>query len=352
MNSPHKPADPPYAPTEIQFAMEVPEFGELAEIEPGLMMSRMPHPKQPHEVNIFFVEDEGGWALIDTGCGEESKATWDTLLAGPLSDVTITRIIATHFHADHVGLAGWLAERLGAPVFATRDCEKSLAFDNRPYTADELDWVRRFCRMHGYGEGASRSLLTQPEEFYADVYPLPEDLNYLPLSGQLNFARHSFDIMPFSGHAPNLVTLRETSGRIYMACDQVMGALSPVLFVNVVEPEYDAASDYLHSLDVIEREIRADALTLPGHFAPFTGLHEAVRKARDRQNRRRDRVLEACRQGDLQLSDVSAVLYGRKPDGYEAWFFVSEALTNVNRLIGEGALAWDERGSDRFLKAL
>ncbi|MGE0232172.1 MAG: MBL fold metallo-hydrolase [Flavobacteriaceae bacterium] len=352
MNSPRHQKTRQEGLSETPAVPEVPDFGELAVIEPGLMMTRMPHPDQPHELNIYFIEDTDGWTLVDTGCGEEAQGIWEKMLAGPLRDIRINRVLVTHFHADHIGLAGWLRKRLDAPVLMTRDCQESLAFDMRPYDDDQRAFVKHFCESHGYGPGAQERLLTQPSEFYADVHPLPEDLVHLPLAGQLSFARHDFEILPLSGHAPNLITLRETSGRIYMSCDQVMGALSPVLFVNVVEPEYDAAADYMRSLDLIEKQISPEAFVLPGHFSPFTGLHDAVKRARDRQNSRAERVLKACSEAELQLADVSAVLYGSKPEGRESWFFVSEALTNVNRLIGEGKLAWHDRGAARVLRAL
>lgn len=330
----------------------VPEFGDVAVIEPGLMTARLPHPAPPSEVNVYFIEGDDGWTILDTGMGEESMAAWETMFAGPLRGLKFSRVMVSHFHSDHIGLAGWLSQRLDVPVWMTRQCRESFEFDTRPYDAGQRKSVNDFCAMHGFDEGVRERLLQQPAEFYEGCFPLPENMVELPLSGELSFARHNFEIMPVSGHAPDLVTLRETSGRLYLSCDQVMGALSAVLFVNVVEPDYNSAARYLESLDLIEATVPDDALVLPGHFGPFTGLHACVRKARERQNARAERVLNACREGEKQLVDITTVLYGRPPVGREAWFYVSEALTNVNRLIGEGRLVWRERGGSRILAAV
>src|ERR1700722_17275817 len=68
-------------------------------------------------VNIYFVDDGKGWALIDTGLGDKATlAAWKPLLGTVLRDRPLTRIIATHFHPDHVGAAGFLLKRFDVPL--------------------------------------------------------------------------------------------------------------------------------------------------------------------------------------------------------------------------------------------
>ena len=95
-------------PETIVFPYAIPpKPGEAIEIRPGVLWARFPLPFRLDHVNIYLIEDGDGLALIDAGIDNaESRAAWEALLAGPLQGRRLTRVIATHFHPDHVGLAG------------------------------------------------------------------------------------------------------------------------------------------------------------------------------------------------------------------------------------------------------
>src|SRR6185295_9441941 len=82
---------------------------QVVEVMPGILWVRLKLPFRLNHVNIYLLADDGGWAMIDSGFGnEESIAAWTALFEGPLQHVKITRLIVTHSHPDHVGLAGWI----------------------------------------------------------------------------------------------------------------------------------------------------------------------------------------------------------------------------------------------------
>ena len=90
-----------------------PAPGHTIEIAPGILWARLALPFLLDHVNIYFVDDGKGWALIDTGLGDKATlAAWDPLLGTVLRDRPLTRIIATHFHPDHVGAAGFLLKQV------------------------------------------------------------------------------------------------------------------------------------------------------------------------------------------------------------------------------------------------
>ncbi|HEX8526965.1 MBL fold metallo-hydrolase, partial [Allosphingosinicella sp.] len=99
-----------------------PETGELIEVASGIGWARLPVPWSLKHITVWALEDDGGLALVDTGLDiPPCREAWEQLLAGPLAGRTVTRIICTHFHPDHLGLAGWLAERFAAPLWMTRE---------------------------------------------------------------------------------------------------------------------------------------------------------------------------------------------------------------------------------------
>ena len=106
----------------IHFPFETPPAeGEAIEIAQGILWIRMPLPLKLDHVNIYALEDGDGWCIIDTGFHSKRMIeTWGKILAGPLGGKPVTRVLVTHHHPDHVGMAGWLQSVHGAELVTTR----------------------------------------------------------------------------------------------------------------------------------------------------------------------------------------------------------------------------------------
>src|SRR5258708_31209935 len=90
---------------------------QVVEVMPGVLWVRLKLPFRLNHVNIYLLADGDGWAMVDSGFGnEESIAAWTALFEGPLAHVKITRLIVTHSHPDHVALAGCILERFHCPL--------------------------------------------------------------------------------------------------------------------------------------------------------------------------------------------------------------------------------------------
>ena len=112
--------DQPVAKIRYPFE-ESPAEGEAIEVADGVLWMRLPLPMALDHVNIFALDDGDGWTVIDTGfASRRSKAIWAKLLAGPMAGKPVTRVIVTHHHPDHVGLAGWFQTEHGAELWTTR----------------------------------------------------------------------------------------------------------------------------------------------------------------------------------------------------------------------------------------
>jgi len=99
---------------------EAPEPGAVTEIAPGVLWARLPLPMVLNHVNVYILDEGNHWSVVDTGLDwAKARAHWEALLAGPLKGKPVGRMILTHHHPDHIGLAGWFAD-LGAEVWATR----------------------------------------------------------------------------------------------------------------------------------------------------------------------------------------------------------------------------------------
>src|SRR3977135_3006705 len=90
-------------------------------VMPGVLWVRLKLPFRLNHVNIYLLADGDGWAMVDTGFGNEATiAAWTALFDGPLAGKTISRVIVTHAHPDHVGQAGWIVQRFRCPFYMSQ----------------------------------------------------------------------------------------------------------------------------------------------------------------------------------------------------------------------------------------
>src|SRR5262249_33151328 len=87
-----------------------PQPGQARSVAPGVLWMRLPLPMTAlNHINVWAIEDGDAWTLVDTGMHtSEAVAGWQGVLAGALAGRSVRRVICTHMHPDHVGLAGWL----------------------------------------------------------------------------------------------------------------------------------------------------------------------------------------------------------------------------------------------------
>ena len=95
-------------------------IGEASLILDGVHQLKLPVPFPLKFVASYLIEGEGGWTIIDPGFDyPPAREAWESEAArmGLDLDRDVTRLIVTHLHPDHIGLARWLEGRSGAPVW-------------------------------------------------------------------------------------------------------------------------------------------------------------------------------------------------------------------------------------------
>ena len=91
---------------------------QVIEVTPGVLWLRLKLPFRLNHVNIYLIEDDGWWRVLDTGLATEAcQQAWQAVLAGPLAGQRLTSMIATHFHPDHMGLSAWLTEKWNCRLY-------------------------------------------------------------------------------------------------------------------------------------------------------------------------------------------------------------------------------------------
>lgn len=328
---------------------EPPAPGELREVAPGIMWARIALPFRLDHVNVYFIEDDGGWAIVDTGVDDEpTRQAWDALLGGPLAGARFTKLIVTHAHADHIGLAGWLCERLGLPLLTSQTCYLGSinialnpdSFQARPY--------KDFYLRHGMSEEAASLVATRGQAYQRMVAPLPLSFRRLVPGDTLRLGGRCFDVLSGDGHAPEQIMLHCASERVLLAADQVIAGISPNISVWAVEPDGDPLGLYLRSLAALEAEIPGHALVLSGHQLPFFGLHRRCRELAAHHARRCAMIADACRRTPHSVAELVPVLFRRPLDPHQHGFAFSETHAHVNYLVNRGEAHWQcEEGLNR-----
>jgi glyoxylase-like metal-dependent hydrolase (beta-lactamase superfamily II) len=328
------------------FGDTLPESGAVFEVAPGVLWLRMGLPFALNHINLWLLEDEldtgygpqRGWTAID--CGIASDATrdaWETIFAGQLRGLPILRVIATHCHPDHVGLADWLCRRWSAPLWMTTG---EYAFARMMSAAlpgvDGTSMFPHFQR-HGLVDPAMLEKLQARKNYYASLVPaVPQAYTRMQDGQELRIGKHLWRVITGFGHAPEHASLSCSALNVLVSGDMVLPRISTNVSVFAVEPEANPVQLYLDSLNKFNL-LPADTLVLPSHGKPFRGLHTRIAQLNQHHAERLAEVMEACASPQT-AADIVPMMFKRPLDAHQLTFAIGEALAHLHKLWFDGAL--------------
>ncbi len=334
----------------LTYAFEMPPAaGQVLEVAPGVLWIRMPLPFALDHVNLWCLEDGDGWCLIDTGFpNDEIKAHWETLLSGPLAGRPVSRILATHMHPDHIGLAGWLAERCGAEFIATQAewlASRMLWLDDTDGLADAYG---RFYRRAGLDDARVEMLVRRRSAYRHIVSPIPAVFRPIRHGDTLTIGGRDWQVLTGQGHSPEHACLFAPDLNLLIAGDQVLPKISPNISVWPSAPEADPLGEFLRSFAIFDG-LPDDVLVLPSHGLPFRGLATRIAALAGHHDERLSVTLEACA-APAEAMAVTGALFPRQLDQHQMMFALGEALAHLNRLVTLGEIGRSlEDGRWRFV---
>jgi glyoxylase-like metal-dependent hydrolase (beta-lactamase superfamily II) len=333
--------------SEITFPHAMPpETGMVQQVAPGILWVRLALPFLLNHVNVYLIEDDGGWAVLDTGLGNDAtKAAWDAIFDGPLHGQRLTRVICSHFHPDHIGLVGWLTRRFDCPLHIPRtEFLMTKVLENSSFAATPQFYAER-----GLTTDTGSTVAGTGHGYLRLVTGLPTDFHRLIAGQTLRIGGRDFSVLTGGGHAPEQAMLHCESDNIFFSVDQVLTRISPNIGVQAMEPEADPLGEYLTSLAAIAHTVPADALVLPGHHVPFTGLHVRTAELAAHHAMRCALIAEACATEPKSAADLVPVLFKRQMDSHQTGFAFGETLAHVNYMRRRGELI-QTRGEDGILR--
>jgi glyoxylase-like metal-dependent hydrolase (beta-lactamase superfamily II) len=338
--------------TGVRFPHEAPPaHGAVIEIAEGVLWARLPLPMKLDHVNVYILDDGDGWTVVDTGFrGKTTTAIWETLLAGPLAGKPVKRVIATHHHPDHIGLAGWFIRAHGAELWTTRTAwlfARMLQLDHNEAPAEENI-------AHYHRAGASEAVLeryrtAKPFNFSQTVEPLPLGFRRIREGDEIRMGGRDWRILCGNGHAPEHATFWSKDDNLVLSGDQVIPGISSNLGVYATEPEADPVGDWLESCERLKREAREDHFALPGHKLPFTGLPTRLDQLIDNHHGALKRLRRHLTEPRTAVECFPPIFRREIGEG-EFGLALIESIAHLNHLqqIGEAVRETDANGAYRF----
>ncbi len=314
-----------------------PAHGDAIDVAPGVLWCRLPLPMKLDHVNIYALDDGDSWTVIDTGfASKKTKGIWQSLMDGPLQGKPISRVIVTHHHPDHVGLAGWLQSDFGAELITTRTAwlfARMLTLDVQSTPVPE---TLAFWRSAGMDpELFDKRAAERPFNFGDIVAPMPLGYTRIRQGDVITMGGRTWDIHIGNGHAPEHATFWSRDDHLVISGDQILPSISPNIGVYATEPMADPIGDWLEACERLAPLARDEHLVLGGHKLPFTGLPTRMRQLIDNHHGALARLADFL-DTPKSAGECFAPLFKRRIGEGEYGLALVEAIAHLSHLYQTG----------------
>ncbi|HEV2335813.1 MAG TPA: MBL fold metallo-hydrolase [Stellaceae bacterium] len=329
-----------------------PAPGAVIKVAPGILWLRMPLPFALNHINLWLIEDGPLWSVVDTGFAlPETRAAWQQIFAAELGGRRIGRVIVTHFHPDHIGLAGWLTEHWQAPLWITEKEWLHARMLSADGSDDSVRLRHDFAHRAGLNDADATNFAVRQGGYRRGVPTVPPAYHRIGEGTAIPIGGREWRVIIGEGHAPEHACLYCADEGVLIAGDQILPRISPNISVQAHEPEGNPLARYLSSLDRLRRALPPDILVLPSHNLPFRGVHRRIDELAAHHHARCAEVIAACARPH-SAAELMPILFKRRLDRHQTGFALGEALAHLHYLVGEGEVerATGDDGVDRFLR--
>lgn len=328
-------------PLKYPFA-EHPAPGEAVEVATDVFWLRMPMPGRLDHINVWLLRDYDGWTIVDTGLNREDiRELWELVFSRYLDGHPVTRVISTHLHGDHTGLAGWLVRRWGVQLWMSRAdfvlC-KLMAADG---PSDIPEDAIRFYQRAGFSDEKLDEYRRRFGSFGANISPLPTGFKRLSDGDYIDIGGREWRVVIGRGHAPEHVCLYCPELKTLIAGDQVLPRITPNVSVNPSEPDANPLKEWLDSCAHLRSVLPSNILVLPAHERLYYGLHERLTALIKHHEDALSKLYDLCAEPKRAVDVFPAIFKSTITD--QTFFMATgESIAHINCALDRHILCADE----------
>ena len=308
----------------------------VREVAADIYQVRLPLPFALNHVNCYLLRDGDGWTILDTGLNRpEIHAGWQAAFATlGIAPAQVMRIVVTHMHPDHIGLAGRLQQETGAAVFMSpREWEiATIAWvENR----ERGEYLAGYLRQAGAPADVGAIVEGQQQKLRQQTLPMPVDVHLLRDGDAITLAGRRFQVIHAPGHADGQIIFYAPEDRLMLCGDQVLLRITPNIgFWPSTQP--DPLGRYLASLHAL-RGLAVD-VALPGHHGVITDWQGRIGELLHHHDERLEAMYAAAAGGVTALEASVVVFNFDRFSPHEIRFAVAETLAHLEHLAAAGRL--------------
>jgi glyoxylase-like metal-dependent hydrolase (beta-lactamase superfamily II) len=318
---------------------------------PGVFRLVLPLPFPGLErVNAYLLASDDGFVLVDCGIFNPDPSNdhgWTDLEAA-IEAVdervhNIDRLVVTHPHVDHYGMAGRLTETTGCGLWMHERCKEELDLYRNPDEARE--GMRAMLLDHGVRVDRIDEI-TAFEDLSVYVSKVVDPTNPVSDGDSFDWGARRWEVIATPGHSRSHICLWDPSARILISGDHLLPTITPHIDYRRGEDD-DPLGDFLASLERIEE--LDPALVLPGHGRPFEDGAARVRVVARHHDRRLGSILQVIRNQPRTADEITDEIFGDTLLHFQRRLALGEALAHLAYLRKRGEIERTKDDEGRYV---
>jgi glyoxylase-like metal-dependent hydrolase (beta-lactamase superfamily II) len=328
----------------VQAAESPPEPGDFREIGDVLVWMRLPIPGRLNHINVWLLRTADGWLLVDTGMAIPAvEEAWRGLESRVPALAGMGRILVTHHHPDHFGMAARLAAERGIEVDISTAAAAASRVDHDRGAFDRV--LAAFADRVGFEPEPEFGDFLSGRRYRSIISGAPPRTAPLVEGQGIATQAGTFRVSLHDGHAPGHACLHAADTGLLVSGDQVLPHISPNISLYPDIADQDPLGDYLDSLEQLHA-LPPETVVLPAHGRPFAGLQARVDALCAEHGQRLERIVDICKPGARTGEVVAALFRLSRLDALNRLLATAETLAHLRHLERRGQLSAEGHGQE------